>query len=315
MKRDQMKILVVDDEPLNLTIICEFLESAGAEYHWETAEDGQTAWEKLEQSPDRYNVILLDRMMPRMDGLEVLSRIKHHPILKEVPVILQTARAARDDITEGIEAGAYYYLTKPFQEEELLSIVRTAVNDHRRYLEMRQELDGNRLTLGLMQSCRFLYRTLDEARNLAAVLARACPNPQAVIMGLNELMINAVEHGNLGIGYDKKSLLNETGSWEREVTRRLALPAHRNKWVEVTFERCDGEIRIQITDQGKGFDCTPYLDISAERGSDNHGRGIALARMISFDRLEYLNQGNQVLAVISDLAAVQRKVTMRMAQR
>ncbi len=305
MNQDQKIILVVDDEPLNLTIICDYLESADAGYRWETAEDGAAAWEMLEQAPHRYAAILLDRMMPRMDGMDVLSRINHHPLLKEIPVIMQTARASKEDIEEGIKAGAYYYLTKPFREEVLVSIVRTAVNDQLRYLNIRRALDSNRFTLGLLQSCRFQFRSLNEARDLSTLLAQACPDPETVITGLNELMINAVEHGNLGIGYEEKGRLNETGSWEKEINRRLGLPEMRNKQVEVTFERRDGEIHVHITDQGEGFDWTPYLEISVERGSDNHGRGIALARLISFSRLKYLGKGNRVLAVISDPASAQ----------
>ena len=300
MNQHHKTILIIDDEPLNLMIISEYLESAKENYHWDTADNGMLAWEMLEKSPHKYEAILLDRMMPHMDGMEVLSRIKSHPVLKDTPVIIQTAKASREDIEEGIQAGAYYYLTKPFQEEALISIVRTAVNDHQRYLNIQHELNDNRLTLGLMQSSNFKYKSLIEARNLSTLLAQVCPNPEATISGLLELMINAVEHGNLGITYNEKSELNSTGSWEQEVNRRLELPEMQDKHVEVTLERKNGEIHILITDQGEGFDCEPYLDISAERGADNHGRGIALARMISFERLEYLDKGNKVLAVIRD---------------
>ncbi|MCK4707860.1 MAG: response regulator [Gammaproteobacteria bacterium] len=300
MNQHHKTILIIDDEPLNLMIISEYLESAKENYHWDTADNGMLAWEMLEKSPHKYEAILLDRMMPHMDGMEVLSRIKSHPVLKDTPVIIQTAKASREDIEEGIQAGAYYYLTKPFQEEALISIVRTAVNDHQRYLNIQHELNDNRLTLGLMQSSNFKYKSLIEARNLSTLLAQVCPNPEATISGLVELMINAVEHGNLGITYNEKSELNSTGSWEQEVNRRLELPEMQDKHVEVTLERKNGEIHILITDQGEGFDCEPYLDISAERGADNHGRGIALARMISFERLEYLDKGNKVLAVIRD---------------
>jgi CheY-like chemotaxis protein len=293
-------ILVVDDEPLNLIIIGEYLGAAEEGYQWETAENGDQAWQMLEEAPERYAAVLLDRMMPKMDGMQVLARIKTHPVLKEVPVILQTARAAKEDIEEGIKAGAYYYLTKPYQEEELLSIVRTAVHDHLRYLALRRELDSKNAVLALMHSSEFRYRTLEEARNLASILAQACPSPETTITGLVELMVNAVEHGNLSISYDEKGELNDKGKWEQEVQRRLQLPEFRDKQVDVTFTRENGEIRITITDQGEGFDCQPYLEISAERGAHNHGRGIALARMISFERLEYQGMGNQVLAVIRD---------------
>lgn len=71
------RILAVDDEPFNLEIIEEYLEVDGYEIH--TAEDGLEAWSILEQGANRYDAILLDRMMPQMDGMAVLARIKGHP--------------------------------------------------------------------------------------------------------------------------------------------------------------------------------------------------------------------------------------------
>ena len=300
MSQPENTVLVVDDEPINLMIISEYLEDAGEGYQWESAEDGEQAWEMLEAAPEKYSAVLLDRMMPRMDGMQVLARIKSHPVLKEVPVILQTARAAQEDIEEGIKAGAYYYLTKPYQEEALISIVRTAVHDHHRYLDLKKELDSKNAVFSLMDNGQFYFRTLDEARNLSSLLAQACPSPEVAVTGLVELMVNAVEHGNLDISYDEKGDLNGRGAWEEEVSRRLQLPENQDRRVEVDFRRASGHIHITITDQGDGFDWHPYLEISAERGADNHGRGIALARMISFESLEYRGKGNQVVAVIRD---------------
>jgi len=298
LHQEHKTILIVDDEPLNIEIICDYLECSDTEYQWDTAKDGSEAWKMLEDSPDKYSVVLLDRMMPIMNGLEVLSRMKQHPTLKEIPVILQTALASKTEIIEGIEAGAYYYLSKPFSEESLISIVRTAYCDFTRYLSVKHDLEANKLALGLMTSSRFQFKSIDEARELAFVIAQACPDPEMVVTGLSELLINAVEHGNLEIGYAEKTRLNESAQWENEVKRRLTLDQYINKNVDVEFERSDKDIKVTIRDQGHGFDCNPYLEISAERGADNHGRGIALARMLSFSALEYKGSGNVVVATI-----------------
>lgn len=122
-------ILVVDDEPLNLDIIEEFLTGKEKLYNVETASDGIEAMEKLEANPSKYDTVLLDRMMPRMSGMEVLAKMSEHPELKYIPVILQTAKVSKEDILEGLKAGAYYYLTKPFTSEILHSVVSTAVKD------------------------------------------------------------------------------------------------------------------------------------------------------------------------------------------
>jgi len=291
------RILIVDDEPFNVEILVEYLEDGG--YQLDTAEDGQEAWEKLSAAPDHYDVVILDRMMPRMNGMEVLQKIKQHPVLQSVPVILQTALAAKDEILEGIQAGAYYYLTKPFEEELLQSVLGTAVEDRMRYRAAQQESSQAGRVFGLMRSGTFHFKTLEGARDLAAILANACPNPQKVVIGLTELLVNAVEHGNLAITYDEKSVLREQERWEEEVANRLADPKYSDREVVVTFSRDAERVSIDIVDEGEGFDWQQYLDIDPARAFDTHGRGIAMSRMISFDTIEYRGKGNEVSVSVS----------------
>jgi len=288
-------ILVVDDDPLNLLLISEYLEGS---YRLITACDGADAWERLQASPREFDVVLLDLMMPRMGGLQVLQRIKSHPQLQVLPVILQTARASPEEIHEGIRAGAYYYLTKPLEKAMLCSVIATAVQDHLRYRCMQSEIDRTGRVFGLMSRGEFHFRTLDEGRGLARLLANACPNPRKAVVGISELLVNAVEHGNLGIGYQEKGQLLETGRLTAEVEARLARPEYRDLRVDVTYARTSKEIRIHIRDQGTGFDWEHYFNLDPNRIFDAHGRGIAVARIMSFDRLEYGVNGNEVLGVI-----------------
>ncbi|MCB1772527.1 MAG: response regulator [Gammaproteobacteria bacterium] len=292
MNENNPCVLVVDDEPFNVDILLEYLEDTG--YATESAGDGQAAWEMLEADPHRYDVVILDRMMPRMNGMEVLARIKSHPVLQSVPVILQTALAAKDEILEGLQAGAYYYLTKPFDEDVLLSVLGTAVDDRGRY---RRALEGSNAasrTFGLLREGAFGFRDLMSARDVATVLACAFPDPQRVVIGLSELLINAVEHGNLGITYEEKSRLREEERWEEEVETRLSDPAYAGREVEVRYFREPGRIRVVIRDQGNGFDWQKYVEIDPARAFDTHGRGIAMSRMVSFDNVEYRGCGNEV---------------------
>ena len=285
-------ILVVDDEPFNVDILLEYL--ADSAYAIESARDGLSAWELLEADPDHYDVVILDRRMPGLDGLEVLARIKRHALLRSVPVILQTALAARDEIIEGLRAGAYYYLTKPFDHDMLLSVVSTALEDRMRYRHALEESGVASRTFGLMREAAFSFRTLGSARDLATVLANAFPDPQRVVIGLSELLVNAVEHGNLGIGFQEKGLLREQNRWEQEIEARLADPAHAEKQVSVRYARDADSIRVVIRDQGNGFDWQEYLEMEPARALDNHGRGIAMSRLISFDRIEFRGNGNEV---------------------
>ena len=293
---NDITILLVDDEPFNLEILEEYLEDGG--YRLETASDGVEAWERLEVDPGGYDIVVLDRMMPRMDGLEVLRRMKTHAELETVPVILQTAMAAQDEINEGLAAGAFYYLTKPFDETMLRNVVAPAVEDRRRYRQMQQSIDAASRLFGMMEQACFHFRTVDESRDLATMLANACPDPNRSVVGLLELLLNAVEHGNLGITYAEKSRLREEGTWDEEIERRLRQPGYAERYVEVEFQRCEREIAIRIRDQGEGFEWEKYLDFDPERAFDSHGRGIAMSRMMSFDELTYLGRGNEVLVKV-----------------
>lgn len=296
MTSSKATVLVVDDEPFNLEIIEEYLDSEG--YELSTAADGEDAWMQLEAEPDKFDVILLDRMMPKLDGMEVLAKIKAHRKLKSTPVILQTAKASQQNIIEGMNSGAYYYLTKPFDDEMLRSIVRTAIEDKMRYDLLKSELEESVRGLAHMKAAIFEFRSIDEANDLAKILANACANANKVVTGISELLINAVEHGNLDICYEDKSRLVAKGVWKEEVQKRLQLDAHKNKKVLVSFKREGKQNRILIKDEGTGFEWQNFLELDPLRAFDSHGRGIAMAKMMSVDEINFQGCGNKVEIIV-----------------
>ncbi len=296
MKKSLTNLLVVDDDSFYLEVLCESLQEMG--YVTETANNGQHAWDILTESAGRFDAVLLDRMMPVMDGMELLTRIRADAELQALPVIMQTTMSEKEEILQGLKAGAHYYLIKPFEKDQLLAIVKTAVQDYQRIQSMQQETTKTIQTLALMNQGSFTFRSLQEGRDLVMLISRAFPAASKIVMGLSELVINAVEHGNLSIGYDDKSRLNKQGIWEQEVARRLGLPENADKVVKLTFERNEQEVKFQIEDQGQGFNWEKYLEISPERAFDTHGRGIAMAKLISFDHLEYRGNGSQVVATV-----------------
>lgn len=289
-------VLAVDDEQFNLELIEDYL--ADVDIKIVTASTGEEALKILEESPYKFITILLDRMMPGIDGMEVLSRIKADDRFSHIPVIMQTAKVSNDDVLEGLSAGAHYYITKPYDKETLVTIVDTAIRDYKHYIEISENLNQTVQALKLMTQGSFTFKSLDHARMLAAKLANVCPNPNEVVIGLTELMINAVEHGNLGITYEEKSQLTLGNEWENEVVKRLTLPEYKDKYIEVEFVRTKKEIKFVITDQGSGFDWKQYMCISPDRVFDTHGRGIAMANLISFDQIEYLGSGNKVCVTV-----------------
>ena len=296
MMSEPPTILVVDDELFNLELIKEYLSEEDVETV--CVDRGDHALSLLQESPQRFSAVLLDRMMPGIDGMEVLAQIKANDKISKLPVIMQTAKSGRENMIEGLRAGAHYYLSKPYSQQALTTIVSTAITDYKNYLDIHDRLKQTTQSLKMMYKGNFAFKSLSDARNLAALLANACPNPDSVILGLTELMINAVEHGNLGITYKEKSELNADGEWENEVERRLNLPSNKGKYASIEYSHDDDEVTFLIVDQGDGFDWKQYMEICPERAFDSHGRGIAMANSISFDRIEYRGTGNKVCVAI-----------------
>jgi DNA-binding NarL/FixJ family response regulator len=117
------RILIVDDEPLNVDYLEQELEERG--FETETATDGLKALERMAASPP--DLVLLDVMMPGMDGISVLRILKGDPETRLVPVVLMTALNAVEDRVRGIEAGADDFLSKPVDDRELLARINTAL--------------------------------------------------------------------------------------------------------------------------------------------------------------------------------------------
>jgi len=290
-------ILVVDDEEFNREIITDSLEDEN--YQVTTAENGQVAWDILQTPGAQFDVIVLDRMMPVMDGMELLAHIKAHPVHQLTPIIMQTAKADPEDIAEGLQAGAYYYLTKPYEHITLQAIINTALRDHEKYNRLVGDISNAKHCLQLLNNGEFRFRSIQEAHSLSSMLSHVYVEPGKIAIGLAELFINAVEHGNLGISYKEKSNFLENDSWEEEVERRLLSPEYNAKFATVQVQRSDDTITFTVTDQGAGFDFSSFVTPNPSRVFDNHGRGIMMAKALSFDHVEYQGKGNIVTATIA----------------
>ena len=289
------RILAVDDEPINLDIILEILDQP--EFALVTAANGDAAWQALQGQ--EFDLIILDRMMPGLDGLSLLRRIKQHEQYHRIPVIMQTAASSPDQVREGVEAGAYYYLTKPYEPKTLLAIVRAANDSLAAGRENDADLRRRARVIAMVDRADFRFRTLDDAMALADVLSGLCPEAGMARTAITELLINAIEHGNLGIGYREKSALCLQNAWHAEVARRLADPRWCDRYCELQFVRDSHHLRLTIRDQGDGFDFERYFDIEASRAFDPNGRGIALARRAGRVQVEYQGKGNVVILQIA----------------
>jgi PleD family two-component response regulator len=164
---EKYKILIVDDMPINLQVLSDFLKS---DYHIKVATTGVKTIE-IAVSPNPPDIILLDIIMPEMDGLEICRLLKNNPETADIPVIFITAKGAAEDETQGLELGAADYISKPFHPIVVKARIKTQL-----------ELKEYRYRLEKMN--RELQQTLKEAKSLRSVIpfcsgCRKIRNPDA----------------------------------------------------------------------------------------------------------------------------------------
>ncbi len=138
-------ILVVDDDPINLRAVTANLKQAG--HHTVTAESAFAAKQLMESGAVKPDLVLLDVMMPKLNGFEFTKILRESKSLYELPILLLTAKIRSSDIVKGLSAGANDYITKPFESSELFARIKThlmlkkAVEDHHTLNSIRSELE------------------------------------------------------------------------------------------------------------------------------------------------------------------------------
>ncbi|RJG41944.1 diguanylate cyclase domain-containing protein [Motilimonas pumila] len=130
MEEQKSRILIVDDEKVNLAILVELLKD---KYHTLVAKSGQQALKRAFTAPHP-DLILLDVMMPEMDGYQVCRELKNNPATQDIPVVFITAKDTETDEEQGLKVGAIDYITKPFS----CPIIRARVHNH---LELKRRGD------------------------------------------------------------------------------------------------------------------------------------------------------------------------------
>ncbi|MDP0501964.1 MAG: response regulator [Verrucomicrobiota bacterium JB022] len=172
-------VLVVDDQPINVRLLERKLDRVGMRVH--SAFSGVEALEQVRQ--ERPDVILLDIMMPMMDGIEVCRRVKEDPQTRDIPVIFITAKTSKEGKLEGLNVGAADYITKPIDLDETVARISTQLRIQENY---RQNLE--------------LSNRLAESRRHAAVahvtegIAHNLNNLLGVVVGYLDLMRASLDH-------------------------------------------------------------------------------------------------------------------------
>ncbi len=160
-------VLVVDDSPNTLRMLTDAIEGAGMTVL--VALDGEQALSLIERiTPD---VILMDAVMPGIDGFEICRRLKRHSGLSHVPIIFMTGLSETEDIIKGLDAGGVDYVTKPIAPDELLARIRVHLSNARISQSARAALDASgRFLLAANRAGRILWSTPQAAKLLSTIL-------------------------------------------------------------------------------------------------------------------------------------------------
>ena len=215
-----MKILIIEDERLLADSLCELLQSKG--FETEAVYDGKSGRDYAELGI--YDLLILDVMMPEMDGYEVARRVRAHRC--STPILMLTAKSGLEDRIEGLNAGADYYLTKPFDSRELLACVNALLRrqgaqvNELSYGNTSLDLESGKLICG-SKSVRLSAKEFDIMR----VLMQAKENnvsKETLLTKVWGYESNAVEnHVEVYVGFLRKKLSGIGSDIRIEAIRRL----------------------------------------------------------------------------------------------
>jgi len=182
LSENKGNVLVVDDTLANLKVLTSLLENAG--YKVRGAPNGKSALMICEKRPPE--LVLLDIRMPEMDGYEVCRRLQAEKKTKDIPVIFISALDAPDDKVKGFEAGGVDYLTKPFQQNEVLARVRTHIQLQHTQLSLKQHSVE-------LESANRRLKELDQLKSMfIASMSHELRTPLNSIIGFSGILLQGI---------------------------------------------------------------------------------------------------------------------------
>lgn len=247
------------------------------------------------REPDPFDCVVLGGGL--IDVLSDLLTLRDEPALRDVPLLTVLAHGSEEQVAACARAGAFYCFVEPLDRALLAAMLRAASALHP--APRSSAVSGLPVSMQSMPQVKELVlsvRSLAEAQLVSTLISELCPQPARQALGVTELLLNAIEHGNLEISGPEKARLLREGRFDQVVRERAADPRFADREVTVWLRRSADHVEIVCEDQGPGFDWKS-LDASARVDLNGpSGRGIALSRSLAFDSLEYLGRGNVAVA-------------------
>jgi DNA-binding response OmpR family regulator len=219
-----------------------------------------------------------------------------------LPVLTLAAAGRAGDIEIASRAGLSTIVSMPCRLAELKDALEALIERTQLEGGQAQDFELNDAA-ALLESCKFRFRTPADVEKLVPIIAKLFPEPERSAAGLAELMMNAIEHGNLEIGHERKAAWVARGIYRGELMKRLQTPPFSHRRAELIVNRREDGIMIVIMDEGCGF-CWQDVVHSETHDDDaaagHCGEGLARVSRESFDDVRFNQLGNQVTAFIAD---------------
>lgn len=282
-----LNILAIDDNELNLEVLKINIEELG--HTPITASEGIAAWNIIQSNKENINVIIIDRMMPNMSGLELTQKLQADPVLRNIPVIIQSGKTSDADLSDALNVGALFYLKKPYMPDDISSMINSIYQNinHERSLN---ELANDEADLGKRE---YEVQNIDDMYHVICEISKNTSKQHIIKRVLTELILNSIEHGNLELGLETKEQLLTNQIWKKTIDEKLKSPENIDKRVTIKTNRTHDSLEVEIKDQGNGFNWQEYKEIKPENIIKINGRGIATAFKM-LPTLEYIGNGSEV---------------------
>jgi two-component system, cell cycle response regulator len=249
------------------------------------------------------DALILDMRGATSIDRDILKALGSDARMADTPVLVLLGSQDDEQARAALDADLLQHMRAPFQLSLLDSTLRALRRKRKRKLQYERPYE-DKSVISLVETCKFRFRSPAEGKQLTPLLAAFFPDRQRAALGVAELIANAIEHGNLEIGRALKGKLIRSGGLDQEIYTRLLKPEYADRTVEVIVARKDEGIMLMVTDDGRGFNWKEHLDIDPASANQDHGRGIARARHMAFDKLTYNEAGNQAIALMTATSAL-----------
>jgi serine phosphatase RsbU (regulator of sigma subunit)/anti-sigma regulatory factor (Ser/Thr protein kinase) len=233
---------------------------------------------------------------PLIEVLSDLLTLRDEPKLSRVPVLTVLIAGSDEHVAACVRAGAFFCFVEPVDRALLGAMLRAAGALKTGKTELEPALPDGAHTLPHVNEIVLSVRTLRDAQLVSAFISELCPQPARQALGVSELLLNAIEHGNLEISGPEKARLVREGTFQSVLAARAEDPQFAEREVTVWLRRSSDHVEIVCEDQGPGFDWRALEGLTLGDPNGPSGRGIALSRALAFDSLEYLGRGNVAVA-------------------